>query len=233
MSVIKQVLGGGKSASPKALAVMLLGTVAISLSGCGSGTDADRNRQLLDQVLGTVKGGKSEAQKVTPDQIQKVAATSTAPVVLVSLEKADSSALLVEIGRNGPVQTFATSARQTISLQNGLARGSRGLAGDLMSVDLGGLAQLIAATSGGTVQREIRVLDGEDATLRLGFTCSVTATRSSHKPVLYEMTESCSQTDGTREFTNRYTVTAAGTVVKSRQWFGPHLEYIGIQHIKL
>ncbi|MDA7427667.1 YjbF family lipoprotein [Primorskyibacter aestuariivivens] len=232
MSVIKQVLGGKSIASPKALAAML-GTVAMVLTGCGSGTEADQNRKITKQVLGTLKGGgKSAPSQVTQEQVQQAVATSTQPLILVNLEKAKSSTLLVEIGRNGPVQAFATSARQTISLQNGMARGTRGLGGDLMSVDLGGLPQLIASKSGGTVQREIRVLDGEDATLRLGFSCSVTSTRSSHKPVLYQMTESCQQSGGSIQFTNSYTVNGAGTVLKSRQWFGPHLDYIAVQHLK-
>lgn len=230
--MIKQIPGGTAIASPKALAAML-GAVAMLLTGCGSGTDADQNRRITKQVLGTFKGGKSAPPQLTEAQIQQAVATSTQPLILVDLEKAKSRTTLVEIGRNGPVQAFATSARQTISLQNGMARGTRGLGGDLMSVDLGGLPHLIASKSSGTVQREIRVLDGEDATLRLGFGCSVTSTRSSHKPVLYELTETCQQSGGSIRFTNSYTVNGAGTVVKSRQWFGPHLNYITIQHLKL
>ena len=230
--MIKQVPGGKAIASPKALAAML-GAVAMVLTGCGSGTDADQNRKITQQVLGTFKGGKSAPSQVTQEQIQQAVATSTQPLILVDLEKAKSRTMLVEIGRNGSVQAFATSARQTISLQNGMARGTRGLGGDLMSVDLGGLPHLIASKSSGTVQREIRVLDGEDATLRLGFVCSVTSTRSSHKPVLYEMSESCQQSGGSIQFTNSYTVNGAGTVLKSSQWIGPHLEYITIQHLKL
>lgn len=232
MSVIKKFCNGLSAISPKALG-LAMGTCALLLGGCGSGTDADQNKQLYKQALATFKRDNQEPAQVTREQIAQVAASTTQPLILVNVEKNKTSALILEIGRNGAVQTFATSARQTISLQNGLARGTRGLGGDLMSVDLGQLPQLIARTSSGQTNREMRFLNGEDVTVRYAFSCSVTSTRVSSHPANYNVIESCSQTNGKVTFTNSYDVTRHGKVTASRQWFGPTQEYITLQHIRL
>lgn len=230
--MIKQIRTGLAMTAPKAL-ILALGASAMTLAGCGSSTDANQNRQLFSQILGTVKGGKKAPAQVTPEQIAQVAANSTQPLILVNVEKNKSSALIVEIGRNGAVQTFATSARQTIALQNGMARGTRGLGGDLMSVDLGQLPSLIARHASGTTEKEMRFLNGEDITVRYKFTCSVSSSPESSKPVTYSVVEDCAQTNGKVTFTNTYTVSPGGHVTSSRQWFGPTQEYIRLQHIRL
>lgn len=230
--MIKQIRKGLAATSPKVM-LLALGASAMTLAGCGSSSDANQNRQIVSQVIGTFKGGKKTAPQVTQEQIAQVVASTTQPLVFVNVEKNKSSALIIEIGRNGAVQTFGTSARQTIALQNGMARGTRGLGGDLMSVDLGQLPSLIARHASGATQREMRFLDGEDVTVRYQFNCSVSSSRVSSKPVSYNVVESCEQTNGKVRFTNTYSVSRQGNVTKSRQWFGPTLEYIALQHIRL
>ena len=195
------------------------------LQGCSSGGEgSELNKYVRDFATQRISGGSSDGPaRVTPAQVQQVAAKVKQPLVLIDFPKIKSNALILEIGRNGPVQTYATSARQTVSLQNGLARGSRGLGGDLISSDLGELPRLIAQRRGGIIHREMRFLDGEDQTVRFHFSCDVTVGATSGTPRTTAMTEECTQINGLRSFTNSYAVDGNGRVLKSKQWFGPSL----------
>lgn len=207
---------------------------AFLLSACSSGGEGSDVGALARDYAAQKLGGKKAAgpQRITPQQIQQVAAQTKQPLVLIDFPAKQSNALIIEIGRNGPVQTYATSARQTVSLENGLARGSRGLGGDLMSADLGRLPQLIAQRRGGIIHRELRFLDGEDVTVRYHFSCKLEVGRTSGTPRTTAMTEDCTQINGLTNFINTYEVNGNGRVLKSKQWFGPTLGDAVIQQIR-
>lgn len=216
-----------------------LGTLAalgcsLVLAACSSGGEGSEVSKLVRDYAAQKIGGNKAAgpQRVTPQQIQQVAAQSKQPLVLIDFPAKKSNALIIEIGRNGPVQTYATSARQTVSLENGLARGSRGLGGDLMSADLGRLPNLIAQRRGGIVHRELRFLNGEDVTVRYHFSCKVDVGPTGGTPRTTAMTEDCTQINGLTSFINTYEVNGNGRVLKSKQWFGPTLGDAVIQQIR-
>lgn len=207
---------------------------AMILQGCSSGDEgSELNTYVRDFAAQRLSGGSSAGPaRVTEAQIRQAAAKIKQPLVLIDFPKTKSNALIVEIGRNGAVHTYATSARQTVSFQSGLARGSRGLGGDLMSSDLGELPRLIAQRRGGVIHREMRFLNGEDQTVRYHFSCEVTVGATSGSPRTTEMTEECTQINGLQSFTNSYAVNGNGRVLKSTQWFGPSLGDAVIRQIR-
>lgn len=201
------------------------------LSACTSGEEYTDTIAIGRDVLKRSISGDAEGpQRITPAQLQRIAASTDLPIVLIDFSNSGSSAALIEIERSGNIRTYATSARQTVALENGLARGTRGLGGDLMSVDLGSLPSLVAARRGGTTAREMRFLDGEEVTARLRFACTVQATPAGGG--LTTLTETCNQQNGPERITNTYQVDGSGRVVASRQWFGSLQGYATTRQIR-
>ena len=217
---------------PRGRAALAATGLAVLLSACTSGEDFTDTVAIGREVLSrTISPDTSDVpQQITPAQLQQIAAATDLPIVLFSSETSGSSAALVQIERNGNVRTYATAARQTVALQNGLVRGTRGLGDDLMSVDLGSLPALVAARRSGTTEREIRFLDGEEVTDRLRFTCTVQAAPADGG--LTTMTETCRQQNGPERFTNTYQVDGRGRVVGSRQWLSRLQGYATIRQIR-
>lgn len=177
--------------------------------------------------------GNSGPTRVTPQQAQQAAAQASQPLLLIDFPRIDANALIVKIGQNGPVTTYATASRQTVSLQNGLARGSRGLGGDLMSASFGTLPSLIANRRPGTIRREMRFLNGEDITVRHQFTCEVQVDGpSATVKGTTAMIETCRQDGSWFIFNNKYNVDGRGRVVSSEQWFGDRLGMAKLQQLK-
>ncbi|TNF20175.1 MAG: hypothetical protein EP318_12325 [Rhodobacteraceae bacterium] len=207
---------------------------SLLLAACSSGGEGSDITKYVREFAAQKIGGSSAGgpQRITPQQIQQVAAKSKQPLVLIDFPEKKSNALIIEIARNGAVQTYATSARQTVALENGLARGSRGLGGDLMSADLGRLPHMIAQRRGGINHREMRFLNGEDITVRFHFSCKVEVGPTGGNPRTTTMTEDCTQINGLASFTNTYQVNGAGRVLKSEQWFGPSHGQAVIQQIR-
>ncbi|WP_323763779.1 YjbF family lipoprotein [Marinovum sp.] len=209
---------------------------ATLLAACSGGENlsSDAGSLVRDTFANRLSGrGNSGPARVTPEQAQQAAAQSTQPLVLIDFPRVGSNALILKIAQNGPVTTFATASRQTVSLENGLARGSRGLGGDLMSASFGNLPSLIANRRSGTIRREMRFLDGEDITVRFQFTCEVQVDGPS--PVVKgttAMIETCKE-DGTWfVFNNKYAVDGRGRVVASEQWFGNRLGMANLKHLR-
>ncbi|MGY3438430.1 MULTISPECIES: YjbF family lipoprotein [unclassified Marinovum] len=203
---------------------------AALLAACSSaeeGTDA--GKIVRDAALSKFRGEKtSGSTRVSAEQVRQLAANATKPMILIDLPDRGANGVLVEIGRNGRVQAFASSARQTVSLENGLVRATRGLGGDLMSAELGNLPHLIAHRQSGATQREMRFLNGEDITVRMRFSCSVQASGSRATTI----TETCTQQNGPVQFTNSYSVNGSGRVLSSEQWLGADIGPAKIQHLK-
>lgn len=196
----------------------------------GSDTGTLVRNTLSSKLTGQQSAGPT---RVTAEQASQAAAQATQPLVLIDFPRIESNALIAKIGANGPVDTYATASRQTVSLQNGLARGSRGLGGDLMSVSFGALPSLIANRRAGTIAREMRFLNGEDITVRYRFTCEVQVDGpSASGKGTTAMIETCRENDTWFIFNNKYHVDGRGRIVRSQQWFGNRLGMAKLQQLR-
>lgn len=203
------------------LVALACASVLAACSG-GARVGSDRGDLIRNTLTNRLTGKTAQAPgRITPEQASQAAAQATQPLMLIDLPLINANALIAKIGENGPVETFATASRQTVSTQNGLVRGTRGLGGDLMSVNLGSLPNLVANRRAGTSRREMRFLNGEDITLRYKFTCDVQVDGpSTVVKGTTAMIETCRE-DGTWFlFNNKYHVDGRGRVVTSEQWLG-------------
>lgn len=201
----------------------LSAVVALSLiAACGNDADSKSSREMFKSLSQIVKPKtKAQPQAVSPDALGQVLAATPNSVVLFILDTTKAQAPLIQIERNGAYRTYATSARQTVTIKDGLATATRGLGGDLMSSDLDPSLNLVRRKSAGQTTRVMRFLTGEGVTFTMTFTCSVEV--AAKQDQLQGMRESC--TGRTRQFENTYAVDASGRIMGSRQWLGPTIGY--------
>ncbi|MGX9356000.1 YjbF family lipoprotein [Roseobacteraceae bacterium S113] len=210
----------------KAKATRCIAAIAslAALAACGNDPERAVNIQQAAAGITQLFKGKPAPQRVTQEQIAAALAATDQPVIFAEFEFLKSSVLLIQIEQNGPVTTFATGGRQTISLENGVLRASRGLSDDLMSTELGSLRTALSTGADMAGARVLRFLNGASETYEITATCSYTG----------EMTviETCTKDDGSSAFTNTYDRSPDGHVMSSRQWLSPSLGYVTIKRLQ-
>jgi hypothetical protein len=152
------------------------------------------------------------------------------PVLRAFLPERDANALLLQVGRNGTVETWATMDAKTISLRDGLLVQTRGLGGDLMSSRL---PQTAAIRHGrGQVDRMHSYLGPNDETLIVQYAC-VLSDRGAERITLSGLSyatrriaETCTGI-GTG-FENLYWFEPGGRLRQSVQWVGPDVGNVAL-----
>ncbi|SLN15458.1 hypothetical protein AQS8620_00285 [Aquimixticola soesokkakensis] len=218
------------------------------LAACGNDRGVSQNREALLEITGLVKtavqnklSGAPEAP--APDAVdpaQAVAAAMQAvpdvPLILAMMESSGATSVMGVYNVNGRDVTWVTQAKQTLTLRDGVLVATRGLGGDLMSLEEGSLVSLLKARRGGTVQKTYRFLDGEDNTARLPLTCQVEVQGREHvvsgevSAQTTVMRETCET--GGAPITNVYWVDGAGRVVQSFQWASSYVGNVIIRQLR-
>lgn len=217
-----------------------LGAAALAaamLGGCGSGTQsADRAEALrqLAQGVAQQRGGTGPAtQEIGPAELQAAVDDTVEPLLFARFSVTGAPAIMIGIEENGPYTTFATQARQTVTLREGFLTATRGLGGDLMSSDIAGVRALVSARRAGDAQRVMRFLNAADVTYEVVFECRVTPGEAQQVRVgtrevtATPVTETCTGRRG-REIENTYMVDAEGRAVASSQWGGDMIETVDL-----
>jgi len=199
-----------------AMAVMLAGTV-MGVAGC-------------DTLSSMAPGIGATTKRISLDQAQ-------VPRLRASLLKRGTSAMMHVTGRNGDVVTWETPERVSVSLAGGVLVATRGLGHDLMSAEVREARAALAGSmpAGSDYPRFYGYMDGEHRTWFRSFLCHVVVaerdvveTTSDGRKVT-RVTERC--TDPDLEFTNVYWRAPDGELVRSRQWIGPELGHIRLEHV--
>ena len=94
---------------------------------------------------------------------------------------------------------------------------TRGLAQDVMSVDIDATQNLISARRAGNASRVQRYLDSNNQIFEVVYSCAISNGGKSG-PGTVRMMETCQSDD--RQVENTYDVTARGQIVQSSQWVG-------------
>ena len=195
------------------------------VAGCGNDNRVSASREFLTNITSQIGNRRdSTPSQVTAAQVAQAQASLDVPILLVEIENLKSTGLFPQIAQNGNVVTFATGARQSLALENGMLRGTRALGDDLMSAELGPLRDAIGSGTDTGGQRTLRFLNAASERYELSVNC-----RYDTGPVV---TETCTQPGGAPAFTNTYEVNRDGIVVSSRQWVSPTIGYIKIQRIQ-
>lgn len=193
----------------------------VGLAACGSETGGKLNLGETIKLLRPQQ--KVETPGVTDADVASALATP-GPVEYVARPDQKGWSFLLELDRNGDYVTYGNANRQTFTMKRGIVTATRGLSGDLMSSDVDQVLALISARKPGTAPRVMRFLDGENQTVSVTLTCTVTPGGSRQvasgtlKTRATQVSETC--TAGSRRFTNTYLVDATGRSVGSQQWLG-------------
>lgn len=152
------------------------------------------------------------------------------PLMLAVLEARGAVALMVPYGQNGPVRTWVTADRRTVSLVGGRIVATRGLGHDLMArapatgfrpgPSQALLSTLNAAHEPVEFALSCRVIAGERMPITLASGESMTAQGYAEK---------CVGPDGSVQ--NDFWL-SDGQLRQSRQWLGPDAGYLTLQMLR-
>ncbi|RFP86537.1 hypothetical protein DZK27_14060 [Rhodobacteraceae bacterium 63075] len=221
---------------------LVFGTLCLVFALASCGNQPGRGLVMKSITSGALKKNQAPANADMPSQqeleanISHALANSDKRLSIVVIEKRDSFSFLTEISQNGPIRTWASPDRRTLSTSSGLIVATRGLGFDLMSASLPGSKALVTSRKAGQAQRVLRYLDGENQKQELRFSCRVSRGKPQKIAIgeirasTITMTESCRSSGAS--FENTYLVDGRGRIVQSRQWLGAENSYIFWQKLR-
>ena len=161
--------------------------------------------------------------------------TVATPLLLAEITGRAAQATLVPWGENGGVVTWRTADNVSLSFADGVAVATRGLGDDLMSADVTGTVQAIAAGAGAEYPRHHSYMDGENQIAFRSFNCQMGASQPEQLNSfgtprrVSRLYETCHSLEETIE--NTYWVGSDGTMWRSRQWLGATLGYMTTERL--
>ncbi|GAA4226759.1 hypothetical protein GGQ68_004763 [Sagittula marina] len=214
--------------------------LALGAAACGSDRDI---QSAAFASLGQLFTPKQAPAPVTDAQILEALQINAKPLILVEFEERNNAqGLLAQVETNGAYYTFGNQSRNVIVLRDGMITATRGLGGDLMSVEEDALLSLIHGRRAGQASYVQRFLLPEAVTQELDFQCAarpVGSKRVTRGLVNEEATTvkvDCygkdTETDAQIEFTNSYAVSSSGVILSARQWVGSYLGHIETQYLR-
>jgi hypothetical protein len=133
------------------------------------------------------------------------------------------------VSGEGETFTLELQSGRTAAFRDGVLVATRGFGEDLQAMEAPGLLGLLAA-GGGTLQRRMEVVDGQDRVTAEALACTVTAAGpevvdlGTREVEAQRLDESCR---GSRViFDNIWYLDAAGAIVASRQYVSPSVAYL-------
>lgn len=217
-----------------ALRLLTVSALVFTVSACGS--ERNVGIDLIRSIPKQIAARRAGPQKIPPQVAAQALAATDKPVMLYEVENTGNQFLTLEIERNRAYQTFANSGRQSLIHRSGMIVATRGLGGDLMSVEEDALLRAITSRRGGTATYIQRFQTPEFVTEEHAYQCRVTqgkASRASsgklHGASLV-MTSDCEGDQG--RFQETYVVDGSGYIVSAKQWLGPVLGYISTQSLR-
>jgi hypothetical protein len=213
----------------------VLAAAALALAGCGNADD-DRGA-LLQTLTDRLSGNAETPTQVNAQQVARSLQATDNPATLVDAQTREAQFIAIQIERNGPYATFASSTRQVVVLRDGFISSSRGFGGDLMSSDADALLDLVRARRAGNASYVQRFLTADDQTVTRRYACAVrpgaaTPVRSGVIDTSGQtVTVTCSGEDAS--FTNAFVVAQSGRIIGARQWLGDLIGYVVAQPLRL
>lgn len=209
---------------------------ALMLQACGNSPyRADPFRTLYDSLF----KGDGEPTKITAQQIVQTLSATDRPVAFLEIIERDSQSLLIRIEQNGGYDSFATPTRQAVTMRHGMIVGTRGLGGDLMSVEEDAVLRVVRAReSRDNVIYVQRFLTPEYLTEPLTYTCNIEPDKSVDAAMglvnthATEVVVACTGEDLV-PFVDYYVVDSNGEIVASRQWLGEVTGYVAMHMLRL
>lgn len=214
------------------LKLLTAGAVVASLTACGNDGQARRGTETVKGLVALAASrlsGKKPAPTAAPDPVAMIssvlAAVPDAPLQFVLMERSGQFAVSSIYGVNGQNVTWVSPDLKSMTLRSGMLTATRGFGGDLMSVEDGGAARLIAEVKPGFVTKTYRFLNGLDETTRLVVDCRISVGGTDQvesgeiSTAARVVTERCTS-GSTFDVSNTYWIDSQGRMVQSMQWAG-------------
>lgn len=209
--------------------------LGLGLAACGS----QRNEVFeLVKALPASFGKKGEggAAGVTADQMNAMLQATQAPVALFQFEARGAQFMMIDIQRNGPYQSFASSDRRSIIMRRGMITATRGFGGDLMTSEEEALLSMVSRRQEGATPYVQRLLTAEDVTETKSYSCDVTR-GGPQKIALGEVNTTGTVMDAVCrgegvKFENKFIVASDGYILSARQWLGFGIGYVATQAVR-
>lgn len=151
----------------------------------------------------------------------------------LSLITFGSTSLFAQSAENGPKVTWISPEDISVTFEDGLLIGTRGIGDDLMGADVSGARASLR--SEGNHLRTMDFLNGLGLIERRTYQCATVQT-DAEKITIFERTyatavleETCTSDMG--EFKNTYWRDSNGIVWQSRQWISDRVGYLGYQRL--
>jgi len=227
--------------------LILVPVLALLLTGC-SGGDEVPNLELQVIRAGQAAFAARTAPKVERPPLTRVALDSVEGAFIeVTLERRDQLAYLHvsatrRDGMPGQIVVWRTDDNITLAMRNGVLIATRGLGGDILSVNAQVSGDAPGPTGGGEKTFHIRTLDNKERHLSL--VCDLTDLGPETIEIVgtrhatHRLRETCEggtaagDADRSGRVTNDYWVdTRARLVWQSRQWAGPEIGYLRVRQL--
>lgn len=216
---------------------------AAVLAGCAGGSGQQNGQsQLLRQALSGLfagrGGGEGQAQVAVQQNLRQTLtreAISQSPtsLMLAEIPARAGQAVVAPVLANGDRLTWGTNDGITLTLQDGLVVGTRGLGGDMMGAEVRGTRA--ALRSGGTSVRIHDLIGGEDQVERLSYQCDVVVAGQERIGIFgraFDTTKVVETCRGAElAFENAYWVEGNGRIRKSRQWISADVQYLLLERL--
>lgn len=188
------------------------------VAGCGPLYEDSLGTKFLGAAQSAVGIGETPAP-AAPALSPAVANAAPGDVLLVKIIARNAVAPMTKVAQNGGAITWISPGEVTMSFEDGILVGTRGLNDDLMGVDPIGVRAALAA-GGGTARRLQSFLTSEDQIATREVTCTITRIGSEDLEIIggtrttVKFEENCK--GPALEFKNSYWL-AGGKIVRSRQ----------------
>ena len=186
-----------------------------------------------DRALRAVTGDPPAASLAREEaELAVLLADAKTPRMVLRIPARGVEVAMLLAGERAGVQRWRTTDNAQIYTQGGLILGTRGFGHDVMTIDTGPAAALIAAEARTQITRMHRVLTGDDQIALQSWVCDLTPLGTERLRVGQEawvqarpVTETCHGPRG--QFENRHWV-HAGVIRQSWQYLGPELGMIQV-----
>ena len=194
------------------------GLILVALTACGPLYEDNLGLRLLNAGR-QMTGLGPEAEPAAPAISPEVANAAPGDVLLVKIIARNAVAPMTKAAQNGGTITWISPGEVTMTFENGILVGTRGLGDDLMGVDPVGVRAALNA-GGGTATRRQSFLTSEDQIATRDLTCTIrpvggeeVQTLTGPRPTT-KFEEDCK--GPALEFKNSYWL-AGGEIIRSRQ----------------
>ena len=187
-----------------------------SLAACGNDNSFAELRQVAGEFQGLVVRADDAGELPPFDAFAtQLDLLVDGPLLVGFIPERQALAALVPFGENGDHISWSTEEKQSLVLRRGVLTSTRGLGDDLMSSEVSGTMNALAAGGSSGHTRVYRYLGGSGATETVRMSCTLTGIQSPD-PSARAFQENCA--DGTKKATNTYFVDRGGNIVSSVEY---------------